>query len=495
MKNNLLKTEKMMTVVENTIVNGVTKFSTYGSAKHKFRNKFVALFVCMFLFGTANGLAQRIWNVNDWNNFANNPNQFSSWELMADIGPVNQMVAVPFTGSFNGNNLRITANINSNAPNVGLFSELAGGAIYNLVLAGSVIGGSNSQYVGGFAGLISSQSNSYLGLLTNLAEVTGNASFSHVGGIAGAIITESPIGISHFANNGTITGGFAVGGIFGSISTPTALPSHGIQIKILKNAGTIKSNEDATPNYMAGIVGYVDIISEGLAGVYQTTNIGKVLSSKSMYSGGIVAFLTGTNNTFTICHLNSGLVDGATISSGGIVGHLSNSTSIYDCINTNWVAGTAPNSGSIVGFNEDITNSNIASSFYDNQMSVVGAINNVDVLGIAEGIITNDMLGVNLQPLLQYVIWNVWRFQANLYPRLDEWDNHPIDLLSAAPIYLQNGERLDNVQTNFFVSNFNQWIPPWIIPPPYVYQWESFNGNVVNIPLSPSNNVNIVGWT
>jgi len=79
--------------------------------------------------------------------------------------------------------------------------------------------------------------------------------------------------------------------------------------------------------------------------------------------------------------------------------------------------------------------------------------------------------------------------------------NHPISLLAAAPIYLQNREKLNNVKTNFTVSNGWAYPPP---PPPnsnpynFPFQWGWFNP--VYTPFSangfieivPFNNANIL---
>jgi hypothetical protein len=100
-------------------------------------------------------------------------------------------------------------------------------------------------------------------------------------------------------------------------------------------------------------------------------------------------------------------------------------------------------------------------------------------LGFAQGRPTvgaAGMTGFSLQPpngMLQG-----FDFQPNLYPRpIGSVNNinHPINLLAAAPIYLQNNEKLDNVQTNFFVSNRNSLGSPPFIPPlnpiTHPYQW------------------------
>jgi len=160
MKTNLLKNG----AVENTAVEDATKFLTYGSEKHKFRNKFVALFICLFLFGTANIFAQQIWTQAQWDAFVLNVvttgAQGSVYTLMVDVGTPGSPIGIittPIDGTFQGtlignNNNRIMVNINDNNEYVGLFRNVANNAlISNLVVDGQITGGPNSKAIGGFA--------------------------------------------------------------------------------------------------------------------------------------------------------------------------------------------------------------------------------------------------------------------------------------------------------------------------------------------------------
>ncbi|MCL2040054.1 MAG: hypothetical protein FWG85_06465, partial [Bacteroidetes bacterium] len=82
-----------------------------------------------------------------------------------------------------------------------------------------------------------------------------------------------------------------------------------------------------------------------------------------------------------------------------------------------------------------------------------------------------------------------WVFANNLYPRIITYDpDHPIELLAAAPIYLQNNpitgdpERLDYVTQDFYVSNYNTYppfLPPNLLLPPFYYQWGWYNPNYI----------------
>ncbi|MCL2039267.1 MAG: hypothetical protein FWG85_02430, partial [Bacteroidetes bacterium] len=157
--------------------------------------------------------------VADLNTLASNVNAGNSYlnvffKLMSDIPTFTQMIGDDvnyFAGYFDGQNNKITVNINENATNVGLFSQVDGGSIYNLIVDGSVVGGQQRENVGGFVGEFLSGD---ISSCTNLADVTGLAYNSSVGGIAGAVGYNGG-GMIENNNNGTITGGQYVAGIAG----------------------------------------------------------------------------------------------------------------------------------------------------------------------------------------------------------------------------------------------------------------------------------------
>jgi len=432
---------------------------------------------CIFLLGYTDLSAQwfgtgsqtdpyQISSLADLNLLASNVNAGTSYyqthfRLMRDIaGPVTQMIGDDvnyFEGGFDGQNFKITLAIVSNNINVGLFSQFSA-TIFDLVLDGSVTGGQNSQNVGGLVGLPIAGS---ILRCINLAEVTSNGPTSSVGGIAGMAFA---FGVFHeCTNNGTITGGRYVAGIIGYNNTAV--------IDNCRNAGTIKSNS-YKPHYMAGIVGKV------YGSIIASVNIGSVLSSNSEYAGGIVAYSEGDIHE---AH-NSGVVDGAINSVGGIVGYAGSSAMVRDCINTNWIEGTATNSGAIAGLN----NGFVSNCYYDEQMCILPGIGAGG--GNAIGLPTTSMIGNNLPSPFNY-----WQLHPQLYPRTGIGFDHPISLLAAAPIYLQNLEKVDNVTTTpFYVSNWN----PNLLPPPGIqepFQWGWYPGGIftpssmmgyISIPLS-----------
>ncbi|MCL2040187.1 MAG: hypothetical protein FWG85_07135, partial [Bacteroidetes bacterium] len=165
------------------------------------------------------------------------------------------------------------------------------------------------------------------------------------------------------------------------------------------------------------------------------------------------------------------------------------------------------NYGAIVGMN----NGTLTNNYFDNQMCVLNGIGNVPIPNVpwqAEGMPTPSMLGSNLQYLLKPPNVNNgngfgpgcnWHFEDNLYPRLGCYQpnynlyNHPISLLAAAPIRLQDNpitgdpERLDNVTQDFHVSN---WNPPFILPDPYRYLWGWYPSGIFT-PFSMMNYISV----
>jgi hypothetical protein len=432
----------------------------------------IIFILSLFLFGTASLLLQAQMPIASEQDFmAMQPN--GDYILMNDI-TVNQMYLQTFTGRFSGNNHKITLRINENSPSVGLFREVLNGFIRDLIIDGEVIGGPNSEYVGSLAGRMTGICN----FITNLADVTGRSANSSVGGIAG-IVSGNGECVAN-TNNGTITGGQFVGGIIGKVETISSLG-----MKVCKNAGTIQSNgivNPEKPNYVAGIIAFATYINNYPPNmIYDLVNIGKILGRNFNYAGGIIGY---SENYQIYASSNAGIVDAALEYTGGIVGYLNDGV-VRNCINTNWVSRTMY-SGAIVGYND---NGTIDSCYYDEQMCILNGIGSG--IGMTTGFPTTGMLGNSLQPLFSHNI-SRWEFQNNLYPRTRNIQNdHPIDLLSAAPIYLQNNERLDGVSTDFFVSNYGSTPPfPQSIPiyRPYNYQWASFsNGSIISIPMRPLN--------
>ena len=403
------------------------------------------------------------------------------YELVEDIrltSPVG-MISGTFSGKLDGNGHTIKVDIIENVANVGLFSQLENASVLNLTIDGYVIGGASSQYVGGLAGRIE---NSEIFNCLNIADVTGESQDSSVGGITGELFSDRFITFSDCSNNGTIIGGDTIGGVIGKSNI------NGI-IRTCKNAGTIQKYGDTNPNYMAGIVG--KSIGTSVS-VYFCVNIGTIESESSRYAGGIAASIeNGSLHTSS----NAGIVYGARDFVGGIIGFIDGSSNVYACINTNWVEPIGT-SGAIVGHNEGRVNN----CYYDEQMCVLplGVGLNTGTATLIDGRPTTSMIDVNLPPPFDGPDWIP---HPQLYPvppfGATGSNEHPISLLSAAPIYLPTGINIGSIPRfpfAFDVSNADSSPIPGagvINPIDYPYLWSSING-VINIPSSTSSLANVV---
>ena len=441
-------------------------------------------------------------NLSDWNAFmsriANNQSQSTDhYILNDDVGisgssilttPVSSMINGTFRGRLNGGMHKITVNITSSESNVGLFSQANGSCIESLIIDGSITGTSANANVGGFAGEIVGYFEFHNCI--NLASVTGSGANSIVGGIVGGMVNSGTL-IQDCVNNGTITGGKSVGGITGSISLSVTTI-----IGACKNSGTIQRYGSTTPTYMAGIIGYVGVSNN--IHIHSAVNIGRILSSNSQYAGGIAAYVESSNTIHLSTSVNAGIVDGATNSVGGIVGFF-NGGLLANCINVNWVShGSASYYGSIIGNGSNVT---IMSCYNDNQMCILGGINNVDITNQAEGIPTAGMIGNNLS--VSSINTPVQLYPLPYRSIYNNINLHPIELLAMAPVYLMNNEKVNNVAMNFTVSNYNPSppSPPPGVPYPYKWGWfgsvyKSFSLNNF-VEIAPPNTATILlqnGW-
>jgi hypothetical protein len=249
--------------------------------------------------------------------------------LVNDI-TVTEMYPFTFTGTFDGGGNKITLGISSNVANVGLFPVLEDAIITNLIISGEITGGSSSENVGALAGKIIGLVDScgMLENITNLAEVKSESPFSNVGGIGGFV--EGYVWLLYLVNTGTIIGGKNVGGIVGEFIGGTEFFGSCL------NSGTIKHNKlEANGESVGGIAGTVSINYLTPTQIFNHTNIGKIEGADFDYSGGIFGhfnFITYWVR-FIAC-MNAGVVDGAKIAVGGVVGYFAGDT-LWGCLNVN----------------------------------------------------------------------------------------------------------------------------------------------------------------
>lgn len=184
-------------------------------------------------------------------------------------------------------------------------------------------------------------------------------------------------------------------GLFGGTRAAT------ISVAVL--SGYVKGSTNT-----GGLVGYA----------YSTTLINCIngcdvwgSAAGTQFIGGIAGRIVNSSN-ISNCY-NIGSVNGTGFNVGGITGLLSTNSTCTNCYNAAFIAATATGRGSILG---GITTSTCTGCYYDNQLSSVGGINNIDVAGQAEGKTTLQMKTEST-----FVGWNFadyWLMDVDSYPKL-----------------------------------------------------------------------------
>ena len=399
-----------------------------------------------------------------------------------------------FQGTFDGNDFTITLNIRA-SDYVGLFGFVRNATISNLNIVGSVNGNYNTggvagkselskfnncnnnasisvtNYFGG--GIVGNASASNFNDCNNYASVVGgetiggivgfvyndansacefnncsnNASIStlvtagvrgsQAGGITGSGESSS---FNNCVNNGSILGGIGVGGIAGEGSASN--------FNDCANNGYVRSTNTGA----GGIAGIAEPRSRG-SNAKGCVNIGSVEANSS--AGGIFGYTNGNIIRRTIASncINSGIIKG-NVQVGGIIGYLRTSD-IESCINTGIVIASGTQAqyiGAIVGWNYQGTGT-VTNCHYDKQMCIYKGIENTDVVGQAEGKLTKEMTGNQLQTKLGTTNW---LYNNDIYPMLTTIASKEFSKVAASPIYFCNSTDIhNNLQYNFEASTAN----------------------------------------
>jgi hypothetical protein len=174
------------------------------------------------------------------------------------------------------------------------------------------------------------------------------------------------------------------------------------------NAGTIITGHSLG----GGIVGHL----EG-GKISHCVNIGTILSKTDTMGwalelnrtfgsvGGIVGAGGCDFNNFMALpvHIyncvNSGYISGEAIV-GGIYGEMYDEDTIENCINTGVVEGKEKQGGIAGASTFGYYGQEIINCHYDKQMCLYGGINGTDEVGRAEGHLTKELIGTNLQSKL-----------------------------------------------------------------------------------------------
>jgi len=388
-----------------------------------------------------------ISNKNDMALIADSVNSSANWsrnkhfKLISDIPDSVKTVIgnkYDFNGVFDGDNKKITVSLNSTTSDMALFIALgADGVLKNLIIDGVV---TSNRSAAGFV----IRHNGFIENCVNFSSVTSTANGSGTTNNSGGIVANNGRGsVSHSKNHGSVQGGWYSGGIMASGGDDGT-------VKFCLNAGFISGFRCS-----GGINGTGINRGEILFSI----NIGTITNVKGDglgASGGIVGWKSGplilSNN------INCGLLIKEGAACGGIIGNLQGLGTLSDNFSTGAIIGDN-GVGGIIGIN----NSNsitISNNFYDKQMCLYGGINGKDEAGRAEGFLTKELIGDNLQSKLGNINWS---YSNNLYPTLKALENEIISKIARSPAYLDDinadFDRQNNVRDCFTVNLENgvQW--------------------------------------
>ena len=247
-----------------------------------------------------------------------------------DWTPIGATNTTSFQGTFDGAGKSIKYSIPSSVTSSyqALFGYIENAEIKNLTVQGQNL--ANGQYV---AGICAVATNSAIKDCINKINIP-----SKKVKVAGIVFSSVKSTIEGCINEGNIEGQMHIAGIVGSTNDDrqNQVDSY---IRNCINRGNIKGG-----NAAAGIVGtYTANAEQATPGIENCINEGKITASNANV-GGIVGRFTGWLKN---CE-NKGTIDGSKKKSiGGIVGSLTNASTVEKCVNSGNVYGTS--AGGIVG--------------------------------------------------------------------------------------------------------------------------------------------------
>ena len=258
------------------------------------------------------GTAWTIYDEKDLKAFAVAVNSGKSFEgktvaLAADLylpsgswTPIGS-IDTPFSGTFNGNNYKISnLNIVADKSNMGFFGCISNAVIKDLSVSGKILCTANDiSNIGGIVGL--TNKNSTLQSLYSSVNITNNSNtlIKHIGGVLGATYDKNSktdvtliYGCTYSGNLRLDNSDDCIGGVVGYINAHTTIEN-------CTNTGLVEATKaDA---FVGGILGYVNTSTTR---INSCINIGTVKGSGN-YCGAIIGWLRSGGVDSTSYYLNN----------------------------------------------------------------------------------------------------------------------------------------------------------------------------------------------
>ncbi|MBO4740811.1 MAG: hypothetical protein J5605_04100, partial [Bacteroidales bacterium] len=308
----------------------------------------------------------------------------------------------------------------------------------------------NSGYgVGGIAGssYYSSAANvSSIDSCNNYGNVTSSAYCT--GGIVGQNYYYGHVNKSF--NYGTVTGTYYVGGVCGFIrGSTTTTAANNAHIQNSGNSGSVTGTY-----YVGGIVGRNGYNTSSYYTYTEScVNTGRVRGTN--YVGGIAGQNYGQSSTtyravIRGC-LNAGVVEATTNYAGGICGqtYSTNTGRVEYCLNVGKVVTPGTNKGGVEAYTVSPT-----SSYFDTLMCPVQYYYGTTAASTTTGKRTSALTDGTFNPSATY-----FTATNGLYPRPTTIANHPLTLLAATPVFLDETatptDHANNVNNCYTVGTGN----------------------------------------
>ena len=297
---------------------------------------------------------------------------------------------------------------------------------------------------------------------------------------SGGYMTGGILGESYYYNGSTrkcynygkVRGTYYVGGITGfHQGCYTSTTSYAPYIISCANAGDVEGTY-----YVGGVVGRNGYSSYGYnAYVQECVNLGRVKGTN--YTGGICGYNYGMSGypAYVRGCLNAGIVDVTTQYAGGIIGYSSSTSYSYNQYNLNVanVICSGTYKGAVDGYSYAPT-----SCYFDSLMCPAQYYYYNTAATSTTGMRTSALTDGTFNPSTTY-----FTATSGLYPRPTSIANHPITILAATPVFLDETtsptNHVENVNTCYTVGTRNN--VSWTSSDPSQTDIAGSNGTVLAV--------------
>lgn len=238
--------------------------------------------------------------------------------------------------------------------------------------------------------------------------------------------------VKNLTIKGSVKGTSNAGGVAGCVKNNASI------VQCVNNA-TVQGTDK-----VGGLTGW----AKGQSKINDVINLGEIRGARQV--GGIAGELDSSDIRRSI---NTAIVKATGSHVGGIVGRYiwggKTNMLIYESLNLAPFDNGVPFSGSIVG--ESVNpGTNITLCFYDNQLSLIGAVDGNNNTGFSSGLSTRELMGRGLDDY--YYDEDYWIYKEGHYAQLNTLSGSAVTLASKPAVFYEK-DVYNNLSTEFTVEN------------------------------------------